>query len=88
VWETINGGTTWTSIEGNLPDMPVRWALFNPSNSAQAMLATEVGVWSTDLINGAATVWGPSTNGLANVRTDMLQVRTSDNLVIAATHGR
>jgi photosystem II stability/assembly factor-like uncharacterized protein len=29
IWETINGGNTWTSIEGNLPDMPIRWALFN-----------------------------------------------------------
>lgn len=88
VWETTNGGTTWTSVEGNLPDMPVRWALFNPGNASQAMLATEVGVWSTDLLNGAATVWGPSNNGLANTRTDMLKTRTSDKLVIAATHGR
>ncbi len=30
VWETKNGGLTWASVEGNLPDMPVRWALFNP----------------------------------------------------------
>ncbi len=88
VWETTNGGFSWTSVEGNLPDMPVRWALFNPSISTQAILATEVGVWSTDLLSGAATVWGPSSNGLANVRTDMLQIRTSDKLVIAATHGR
>ncbi|MBL0340731.1 MAG: T9SS type A sorting domain-containing protein [Bacteroidetes bacterium] len=88
VWETVNGGVTWTSVEGNLPDMPVRWALFNPNAANQAILATEIGVWSTDLLNGGATVWGPSNNGLANVRTDMLQIRTSDKLVIAATHGR
>lgn len=88
VWETKNGGTTWTAVEGNLPDMPVRWALFNPTDSSQALIATEVGVWSTDLLNGAATVWGPSNNGLANVRTDMLQIRSSDKLIIAATHGR
>jgi len=88
VWESLNGGTTWTSVEGNLPDMPVRWALFNPNNSAQAIIATELGVWSTDLLNGGATVWAPSNIGMANVRTNMLQVRTSDKLVIAATHGR
>jgi len=88
VWETTNGGTSWTSVEGNLPDMPVRWALFNPANASQALLATEVGVWSTDLLSGAATVWGPSNNGLANTRVDMLQIRSSDNLVAAATHGR
>lgn len=88
VWETINGGTSWTAVEGNLPDMPVRWALFNPNNSDEALIATELGVWSTDNLNGGTTDWDPSNNGLANVRTDMLQVRSSDNLVVAGTHGR
>ena len=88
VWETTNGGSSWTSVEGNLPDMPVRWALFNPNNGSQALLATELGVWSTDLLQGGATVWGSSNTGLANVRVDMLKIRSSDNLVLAITHGR
>jgi hypothetical protein len=41
IWETINGGTSWTSVEGNLPDMPVRWAMFDPRNSDWAIVATE-----------------------------------------------
>lgn len=88
IWETLNGGTNWTSVEGNLPDMPVRWALFNPNNNTQLLIATELGVWSTDNLNGISTVWGSSNTGLANVRVDMLQIRQSDKLVIAATHGR
>ncbi len=88
VWRSTNGGTNWTSVEGNLPDMPVRWALFNPGKPWQALLATELGVWSTDTLRGTATTWSPTNNGFANVRTDMLKIRTSDNLVIAATHGR
>lgn len=88
IWESTNGGTSWTSVEGNLPDMPIRWALFNPNNNDQAIIATELGVWSTDNLNGGATNWGASNSGLANVRVDMLQLRTSDKLVIAATHGR
>ena len=88
IWETVNGGTSWTSVEGNIPDMPVRWALFNPLNNTQAMVATEIGVWSTDMLSGGATSWAPSNTGLANTRVDMLQIRTSDNLVTAATHGR
>lgn len=79
---------TFTSVEGNLPDMPVRWALFNPSNAQQAMLATEVGVWTTDLLSGTATSWGPSSTGLAHTRVTMLQIRSSDNMVVASTHGR
>ncbi|HEX2684561.1 MAG TPA: PKD domain-containing protein, partial [Ferruginibacter sp.] len=88
IWESVDGGANWTSVEGNLPDMPIRWALFNPNNSDQAVIATELGVWSTDNLNGASTVWGASNSGLANVRVDMLQLRTSDKLMIAATHGR
>ncbi|MES2773160.1 MAG: PKD domain-containing protein [Bacteroidota bacterium] len=88
VWETVNGGGSWISVEGNLPDMPVRWALFNPNNSDQVLLATELGVWSTDNLNGGSTVWGASNSGLANVKVTMLQMRQSDKLVIAATYGR
>ncbi|MBS1494850.1 MAG: T9SS type A sorting domain-containing protein [Bacteroidetes bacterium] len=88
VWETTNGGTSWTSVEGNLPDMPVWWVIFSPLSNNKALLATEVGVWTTDSLLGTSTVWGPSNTGLANVKTTMLQYRTSDNLVIAATHGR
>ena len=69
--------------------MPVRWALFNPGNSNEVILATEVGVWSTtQLETQALPIWSPSNSGLANVRVDMLQIRSSDNAVIAATHGR
>jgi PKD repeat protein len=91
VWESSNALSatpTFTSVEGNLPDMPVRWALFSPLNNQQAVLGTEVGAWSTDLLNGAATNWGASSSGLAHTRVDMLQIRSSDNLVAAATHGR
>lgn len=88
IWETLDGGTNWTSIEGNLPDMPIRDVLLNPSDNRQAIIATQLGVWSTDLINGGSTNWGPSNSGLANVRVDQFKMRSSDNLVIAATHGR
>ncbi|MCU0442088.1 MAG: PKD domain-containing protein [Bacteroidia bacterium] len=88
IWLTRNGGSTWTSVEGNLPDMPVRWIVFNPNNRNQAIIATELGVWSTDSLNGASTDWQPSNTGLANVRCDMIKVRASDKTMIVATHGR
>jgi hypothetical protein len=88
VWETINGGSSWTSVEGNLPDMPIRWIIFAPDNNDQAIVATEIGAWSTDNLNGTSTVWGETNSGLARVRTDMLKVRSCENTIIAATHGR
>jgi trimeric autotransporter adhesin len=87
VWVTNNGGTTWTAIDGNLPDMPVRWAMFYPGDNSKVILATETGIWQTELVNGAATTWDPEST-FPNVRTDMLQYRASDGLLTAATHGR
>ncbi len=88
VWMTSNGGSSWVSKEGNLPDMPVRWALFNPLNLNEVFLATEVGVWSTSDISVSTPSWIANTTSLANVRVDMLQIRNSDKTIIAATHGR
>lgn len=88
VWYSGNGGNTWVNKEGNLPDMPVRWGMINPTNADEVILATEVGVWGTDNFTSTNPTWTSSNSGLANVRVDMLQMRTSDNEVIAATHGR
>lgn len=88
IWESTNAGTSWINDEGNLPDIPVRWVVFNPTNYDQALLATELGVWSTDNLNSASTLWAPTNPGLANTRVDMLKVRASDNTILAATHGR
>ena len=88
VWETRNGGSSWSNREGNLPDIPVRWALYNPLNTDEVLLATELGVWSTDNVNTGSPVWGVTNTGLANVRCDMLQYRDSDGVVLVATHGR
>ncbi len=88
VWETTDGGTTWNDKEGNLPDMPVRWALYNPGDLDEVLLATELGVWSTDDLSVSSPDWDPTSTDLANVRCDMLQYRDSDGMVVVATHGR
>lgn len=88
IWQTYNGGATWNEVEGNLPDMPVRWAIYHPQNSKQALVATEVGVWSTNNLGEGNVIWTPQTSGMANVRVDMLTLRKSDNTVLAASHGR
>jgi photosystem II stability/assembly factor-like uncharacterized protein len=88
VWQTVDGGETWTNVESNLPDIPVRWALYHPENDEQVMLATELGVWTTNLVNAPVVEWVQNADGMANVRVDMLQLREADNTVLAATHGR
>jgi photosystem II stability/assembly factor-like uncharacterized protein len=88
VWQTYDAGGSWEEKETNLPDMPVRWALYHPGSARYAMLATELGTWTTSNLDEEATVWTQDIEGLANVRVDMLQMRMSDYTVIAATHGR
>ena len=88
VWQTYNGGQTWQNKEGNLPDMPIRWAIYHPQNYRQAMLATETGVWATSDLDDVYPLWEPVNDGMANVRVDMLSLRVSDKTVLAGTHGR
>jgi len=97
IYESTDGGASWSNIEGNLPDMPVYWGMFAPRNAqlngaaggnGGIMLGTELGVWTTSVINGTSTQWTVNSNGFPNVRTDMLKLRWSDMTVVAATHGR
>lgn len=88
IWQTYNGGQSWKEIEGNLPDMPIRWALYHPQNGKQAIIATEIGIWSCNTLDQENVNWIPQNQGMANVRVDMLTLRNSDNTVVAATHGR
>ncbi len=88
IWQTYDGGGTWSSKEANLPDLPVRWAIFHPGDAKQAMLATELGIWTCNHLHLAEPIWSTDIEGMANVRIDMLQLRESDNTVLAATHGR
>jgi Secretion system C-terminal sorting domain len=88
VWYTNDGGTSWSEKEGNLPDMPIRWALFDPEDTTKVMLATELGVWGTNDIHAEPVIWEPLNNGLPKVRIDMLRLREWDNTILAATHGR
>jgi len=94
---TTNGGTSWSSIGGNLEQSPdgsgdgpsCRWATILPkADGILVYVATSTGLYSTGALNGSSTVWaleGAATIG--NVVTAMVISRPSDGLVVAATHG-
>ncbi|MEP6646234.1 MAG: PKD domain-containing protein, partial [Saprospiraceae bacterium] len=90
IWISNDAGDNWNSIEGDLPDMPVRWALFDPANHDRVMIATEAGIWTTEDVNGDFTHWEPNNpdNGMPYVCVYMLLMRDADKVVLAATHGR
>jgi hypothetical protein len=93
VWSSTDAGLNWINVEGNLPNMPIRCAIFAPDGSGKVLLGTELGVWMNDnALSAVGTIWSPINTGLPNVRVDMLLKRksgnNSDKLVLAATHGR
>ncbi len=90
LWYSDNGGTSWTDIEGNLAgeDAPsIRWGVIAPNGNY--FLATSVGVYSTNTLNGTNTVWvKEGADVIGNVVTTMIKLRSEDGFMVAATHGR
>ncbi|SFB02723.1 Por secretion system C-terminal sorting domain-containing protein [Flavobacterium swingsii] len=99
VWYTLNGGTNWYSIEGDLPDMPVHTILQNPLNANEVMIGTELGVWYANTFNPATSAtqalnWRQAYNGMSGVKVTDLDLQPNSPTaptaynVFAATYGR
>ena len=88
IYLTTNGGITWKSIDGNLPDIPVWDIVTNIKKVGAAIIATEIGIFSCENIFGKVPLWKPANNGMGSVKVRTLKYRTSDQTIMAATHGR
>lgn len=82
VFESKDGGSTWTNISGNLPDAPGDALVVQ---RGQLVLATDVGVFSAD--RTAPTVWS-HVDGLPNTSVNNVTPSWDGSGVVAATHGR
>ena len=90
IWESTNAlseAPTWIDIEGDLPDIPVYSSIIHPDHPDVCYIATELGVFYTNNLNGDLTQWVPCSS-FPVVRTDMLKLRDVDNTIVAGTHGR
>jgi len=88
VWYTIDGGSNWSSKEGDLPDMPVKCILQNPLKNEEVLLGTDLGVWKTTDFFATNPVWTQSYNGMSDVSVLDLDLRVTDNTILASTYGR
>jgi hypothetical protein len=99
VWQTTNGGASWTDFTANLPDAPANAVVVDPTTSGspgRVYVATDVGVfWSFT----ASAFWlelGPAPNSgeagyLPNVAVTALGIFTqpdSAKLLRVSTYGR
>jgi hypothetical protein len=83
VFQTVDGGATWTRIDGNLPDMPVHSVVVHPSQPSTLYIGTDLGVFVTT--NGGTT-WMRENTGFANVVTEHIEI--NNGRLFAFTHGR
>jgi photosystem II stability/assembly factor-like uncharacterized protein len=84
VFETTNGGQTWTDISGNLPDIASDALVLSHGKLA---LGTDAGVFTATEGQGSATTWSRLGTGLPNAAVDDL-TDGHDGYIYAATHGR
>lgn len=99
LFETTNGGTTWTDISchnsGNcgsplaadLPNTPVNDVVVDPNDVTNSTLyvATDVGVFVTT--NGG-TSWTELASGLPHVECTSLKLNNTARVLMVGTHGR
>jgi hypothetical protein len=86
VYETTDGGATWTDISGNLPDVPGDDIVL--TSTGKLVEASDIGVFVASPGQGAATTWS-RLGTLPHASVNDLQLAgPNDSYIIAATHGR
>lgn len=84
LWQTLDGGASWSSITGNLPNAPIFDIKRHPRNAQWLYAATSVGIFTSE--DGGAS-WSTTNEGPANIRVREL-FWIDDNTLGAATYGR
>jgi photosystem II stability/assembly factor-like uncharacterized protein len=85
VFQSTDGGTTWSDVSGDLPVISANAVLADPSSASMFYVATDGGVYRTT--DGGAH-WLPFDNGIPNVPVADLAVDPALNMLYAATFGR
>jgi len=87
VWASGDAGLTWTSRNGNLPDLPVHSIAVDPTREGRLYLGTDLGIFVT--LDGGQT-WNVENTGFANAVTESVVIAQGVNgpAIYAFTHGR
>jgi photosystem II stability/assembly factor-like uncharacterized protein len=85
VYYSTNRGDTWTSIAGNLPDVPANDIVVDAADPYTLYLATDVGVYAT---RNRGVTWFPLGTGMPVQTVFDLTLHPQSGTLVAATHGR
>jgi photosystem II stability/assembly factor-like uncharacterized protein len=84
VFRTVDGGTTWTNISGNLVNMPV-WSLQIGTRNGTLYVGADDGVYRT---NNFGASWSRFGDELPHAQVFQLELNSSLHILGAGTHGR
>jgi hypothetical protein len=83
LWRTSDGGATWGSVTGQLPQAPIETVAIHPKNSKWLYAGTEVGIFTSE---DSGTTWTVPHDGPSNVSVkELFWLGTT---LYAATFGR
>ncbi|MCW5934808.1 MAG: hypothetical protein KIT45_11030 [Fimbriimonadia bacterium] len=86
VYRSEDGGRTWVSASGNLPDVPVNTLLFHPDSDDAMIIGTDIGVFYSA---NSGRSWMRWTGNLPSHLTVLkLDYHALTRRVYIATHGR
>ena len=88
VFQTTNGGSSWTNVSGNLPDLPLHSVVVDPGTSPHSLIvSSDAGVARS--VNGGVT-WQQLGVGLPKVLSKSLQIDSSATPAVLriGTYGR
>jgi len=83
VFESTDGGESWSDISGNLPAAAATDILIL---SEKLVVSTEVGVFVAE--TGNPTTWSKLGTGIPNVAVNSLTLTPDGSSIVAATYGR
>ncbi|MBK9107976.1 MAG: T9SS type A sorting domain-containing protein [Saprospiraceae bacterium] len=86
VYKTINSGQTWTSIQGNLPDLPIYDILVYPSKSDSVLfIGNHIGVYAS--IDGGKD-WKRVGDNMPFIEVFDLGINDAEQTLVAGTYGK
>ena len=85
VYESYNGGVSYSNISGSLPNIPANAVAFEPGSSNLIYVGTDLGMFVRNNVLGD---WVPFNAGLPNVIVNDIEILTQPRIVRIGTYGR
>ncbi len=85
IYESIDGGDSWTNITHNLPNIPVNCITHQSNTESAIYVGTDLGVF---YFNNDLDEWIYFSEGLPNVIVNELEINPLNQKIVAGTFGR